>query len=205
MNTHSKAAADAAAAAHRHEMQKLQIKMKAKLQVAQEKCGLVIVNTGPGKGKSTAAFGMVARTLAHGGRVVVIQFIKATPDAAENVLRGPNLSWHAIGGGFTWDTQDRAADIARCEQGWALAEAALRDDAVALIVLDELNVVLSLAYLPLAPILTALAGRPERQHVVITGRDAPDELCDRADLVSNVQEIKHPFARGVKAQPGLEF
>ena len=191
--------------AHKREMEKLQVKMKAKMKAASDKRGLVIVNTGNGKGKSTAAFGVIARTLAYGGKVLVVQFIKATPDAAEKVFRGPQIEWHACGGGFTWDTQDRAADIALCEKGWALAEAAMQDEQIDLIVLDELNIVLSFDYLPLERVLTALAGRPHDQHVVITGRDAPEKLRERADLVSEVQEVKHPFYVGVKAQRGIEY
>lgn len=190
---------------HRHEMAKMQVKMRAKMKAADQRQGLLIVNTGNGKGKSTAAFGIVARTLAYGGRAVVIQFIKATPDAAEKVLRNPLLTWHAVGGGFTWDTQDRAADIALCEKGWGLAETAMADPDLKLLVLDELNIVLSLDYLPLECVLAGLRGRRPDLNVVITGRDAPEDLIDAADLVSDVVEVKHPFTRGIKAQPGIEF
>ncbi len=192
-------------AQHQREMAALQVKMKAKMKIARDKRGLVIVNTGNGKGKSTASFGVITRTLAYGGKVVVVQFIKATPDAAEKVLRCDQLTWHACGGGFTWDTQDRAADIALCEKGWAIAEAAMQDESVSLVVLDELNVVLHLDYLPLARVLSALVSRPAMQHVVITGRDAPDALVESADLVTEMQEVKHPFAVGVQAQRGIEF
>ena len=191
--------------AHREGMAEMQVKMRAKMKAAQDKRGLVIVHTGNGKGKSTAAFGMVARTLAHGGKVVVIQFIKNSPDAAEKVLRGERLTWHAVGGGFTWDTQDRAGDIALCEKGWALAEASLMDPDLALLVLDELNVALNFDYLPLERVLGGLRGKASALNVVITGRDAPGGLRDMADLVSEMREEKHPFAQGVKAQAGIEF
>ncbi len=201
----AKTSGEADEVAHKREMATLQVKMKAKMKVARDKRGLVIVNTGNGKGKSTAAFGVIARTLAHGARVVVVQFIKATPDAAEKVFRCERLAWHACGGGFTWDTQDRAGDVALCEKGWVIAEAAMRDENVDLVVLDELNVVLHLGYLAVERVLAALADRPVMQHVVITGRDAPDALCHKADLVSEVHEVKHPFAVGVQAQRGIEF
>lgn len=191
--------------AHQAAMQELQAQMRARMRAAQEKRGLTIVNTGNGKGKTTAAFGVLLRTLAHGGKAVVIQFIKSSPDAVEKLLRGPNLTWHAVGGGFTWDTQDRAGDMARCEAGWALATAALADPTVSLVLLDELNIVLRYDYLPQAAVLAALRAKRADLHVIITGRDAAPEVIDLADLVTEMKEIKHPFATGVKAQRGIEF
>lgn len=190
---------------HRAKMAEMKAEMKTRTAAAAERRGIVIVNTGNGKGKSTAGFGVVARTLAYGRKAVVIQFIKATPDRAEKVLRGENLTWHAVGGGFTWDTQDRAGDMALCEKGWDLAKVAMADPTVSLVMLDELNIVLSMNYLPLEPVLQALRERRPELHVVITGRDAPAALCDQADLVSEVREVKHPFNHGVMAQPGIEF
>ena len=190
---------------HRDKMADMKAEMKARTEAAQERRGIVIVNTGNGKGKSTAGFGVVARTLAYGRKAVVVQFIKATPDKAEKVLRGENLTWHAVGGGFTWDTQDRAGDIALCEKGWALAEAAMADPAVSLLMLDEMNIVLSMNYMPVETILKALRERRPDLHVIITGRDAPTALCEQADLVSEMKEIKHPFNNGIMAQPGIEF
>ena len=190
---------------HRESMQALQKEMREKMRAAKHKRGLVIVNTGHGKGKSTAGFGVVTRMLAHGGKVVVIQFIKATPDHAERVLRGPSLTWHAVGGGFTWDTQDKAGDIALCEKGWALAEAAMADPEVDLVMLDELNVVMHLGYLGVDRIVSALAKKRKDLHVIVTGRDAPAELVELADLVSEMREIKHPFNNGVMAQRGIEM
>lgn len=190
---------------HRAKMADMKVEMKARTDAAQERRGILIVNTGNGKGKSTAGFGVVTRTLAYGRKAVVIQFIKATPDKAEKVLRGPNLTWHAVGGGFTWDTQDRAADIALCEKGWALAKAAMADPDVSLLMLDELNIVLSMNYLAEEPVLKALRERRSDLHVIITGRDAPAALCEQADLVSEMKEIKHPFNEGIMAQAGIEF
>jgi cob(I)alamin adenosyltransferase len=190
---------------HREKMDDLQAEMREKMRAAKEKRGLIIVNTGDGKGKSTAAFGVLTRTLAHGGKAVVIQFIKHAPDAVEKVLRCDRLDWHAVGGGFTWDTKDKAGDIDLCEKGWTLAEAAMADPEVNLIVLDELNIVLRYEYLEAGRVLAALRGRQPDQHVVITGRDALEELVEMADLVTEMTEIKHPFAQGVKAQRGVEF
>ncbi len=190
---------------HREKMAEVKAEMKSRTAAAQDRRGILIVNTGNGKGKSTAGFGTVARTLAYGRKAVVIQFIKATPDKAEKVLRGENLVWHAVGGGFTWDTQDRAGDIALCEKGWALAEAAFADPSVSLLMLDELNVVLSMHYLETDRVVKALQARRPELHVVVTGRDAPAELKEAADLVSEVQEIKHPFNAGIMAQSGIEF
>ena len=190
---------------HRESMQALQKEMREKMRAAKDKRGLVIVNTGHGKGKSTAGFGVVTRMLAHGGKVAVIQFIKATPDHAERVMRSPSLTWHAVGGGFTWDTQDKAGDIALCEKGWALAEEAMADSEVDLVMLDELNVVMHLGYLAVDRIVAGLAEKRKDLHVIVTGRDAPAELIELADLVSEMREIKHPFNNGVMAQRGIEM
>ncbi len=191
--------------AHRAAMQALQAEMEAKIRAAQEKRGLVIVHTGDGKGKSTAAFGMLARMLAHGRRCAVIQFIKSGHDAAERVLRGPLLEWHSVGGGFTWDTQDRAADIARCREGWALACGYFQNPEIGFVLLDELNIVLAHDYLRKDEVLAALRAKHPSQHVVITGRGALPELLALADLATEMRELKHPFKTGVKAQAGIEF
>ncbi len=190
---------------HREDMQALQAEMRRKLQGAKDRHGLLMVHTGNGKGKSTAAFGMVARMLAHGRKVGIVQFIKSTPDAIEKVLRGPNLRWHAVGDGFTWDTQDRAGDIAKVRQGWNHALEFFNDPAVSLVMLDEINVVLSMDYLPLEEVIQALKARRPELHVVMTGRGAPQPLMDLADLVTEMREVKHPFNAGVKAQLGIEF
>ena len=179
--------------------------MAEKIRAAQEKRGLVIVHTGDGKGKSTAAFGMLARMLAHGRRCAVIQFIKSGHDAAERSLRGPLLAWHSVGGGFTWDTQDRAGDIARCRTGWALACGHFQNPGTDFVLLDELNIVLAHDYLPKDEVLTALRAKRREQHIIITGRGALPELVALADLVTEMRELKHPFNTGVKAQAGVEF
>lgn len=190
---------------HRAAMQSLQADMAAKIRAAQEKRGLVIVHTGDGKGKSSAAFGMLTRMLAHQRRCGVVQFIKSGADAVESVLRGPLLEWRSVGGGFTWNTQDRAADIASCREGWDVALGFFRDPAVDFVLLDELNIVLSCGYLPVEEVLAALRVKRRDQHVVITGRNAPPELIALADLVTEMREVKHPFNAGVKAQAGIEF
>jgi cob(I)alamin adenosyltransferase len=190
---------------HRAAMQDLQAEMEARINAAQEKRGLVIVHTGDGKGKSSAAFGMLARMLAHRRKCGVVQFIKSGTDAVERVLRGPLLEWRSVGGGFTWDTQDRAADIASCRAGWEIAGRFFHDPEVQFVLLDELNVVLACNYLPLDEVLAALRAKRRDQHIVITGRGAAPELIELADLVTEMREVKHPFKAGVKAQPGIEF
>lgn len=186
-------------------MKEVQAKMRAKIKAAHEKRDLLIVHTGDGKGKSTAAFGMLARMLGHGRRCAVIQFIKSGDNATERVLRGPLLGWHKVGDGFTWDTQDRAADIARCREGWGIACDYLRNPEVRFLLLDELNIALAYNYLPTGEVLAAVRGRAPGKHVVITGRGAPQELIEAADLVTEMREIKHPFKAGVRAQVGIEF
>ncbi|HEU5079228.1 MAG TPA: cob(I)yrinic acid a,c-diamide adenosyltransferase [Opitutaceae bacterium] len=191
--------------AHREAMKELQSEMHSKMRAAREKRGLIVVHTGDGKGKTTAAFGMLARMLAHGKKCAVIQFIKSGSDAVEKLLRSPNLTWHRVGEGFTWDTQDRSKDIASCREGWALALNYLRSESLDFLLLDELSIVLGFDYLPLDEILAALRTKPEMLHIVITGRGAKPELIALADLVTEMREVKHPFQAGVKAQPGIEF
>ena len=186
-------------------MQALQAEMDAKIGAAKEKRGLIIVHTGDGKGKSSAAFGMLARMVAHKRRCAVIQFIKSGADAVERVLRGPYLEWHSVGGGFTWNTQDRAGDIALCREGWAKAVGFFQNPEIDVVLLDELNIVLAYDYLPKHEVLAALKAKSPMQHVVITGRGALPELIELADLVTEMREVKHPFKAGVKAQAGIEF
>lgn len=190
---------------HRETMQTLQAEMDAKIAAAQEKRGLVIVHTGDGKGKSSAAFGMLARMVAHQRRCGVVQFIKQGKDAVERALRGPYLEWHSVGGGFTWNTQDKSADIAMCREGWEIALGYFRNPAIDFVLLDELNIVLAYKYLPIEEILAGLRTKQPMQHVVITGRGALPELVALADLVTEMREVKHPFKTGVKAQVGIEF
>jgi cob(I)alamin adenosyltransferase len=170
--------------------------------------GLLIVHTGTGKGKSTAAFGLALRMLGRGKRVGVVQFIKGAWHTAERdaLLKfGDQVSWHTMGEGFTWDTQDLARDIAAAERAWAQAQELMADPSFALVILDELNIALRYDYLPLDKVVAALKARRPDLHVVVTGRNAKPELIEAADLVTEMGLVKHHFAAGVKAQEGIEF
>ena len=193
---------------HAEKMAKRKAARAKILATKTEERGLVIVHTGTGKGKSTAAFGMVMRCLGHGLRVGIMQFIKGAWDTGErHVLeRFPDLvTCRAMGEGFTWDTQDRARDIAAARQAWATAKAMIADPSYGLVLLDELNIVLRYDYLPLDEVLAALRAKPRDLHVVVTGRNARPELIEAADLVTEMSLVKHPFRSGVKAQLGIEF
>jgi cob(I)alamin adenosyltransferase len=170
--------------------------------------GLLIVHTGKGKGKSTAAFGMVMRCVGHGFRTGIVQFVKGRWDTGERAVlaRFPDLvTFKAMGEGFTWETQDRARDIAAARAAWTEAQVMMADPSYRLILLDELNIVLRYDYLPVAEVVAALAARHSDLHVVVTGRNAPEELIAAADLVTEMTLVKHPFRDGVKAQAGIEF
>jgi cob(I)alamin adenosyltransferase len=170
--------------------------------------GLVIVHTGTGKGKSTAAFGMALRAVGHGMRVGVVQFIKGKWDTGERTVldRFPDqVTIRAMGEGFTWDTQDRARDIACARAAWDEGKKLIADTSYRMIILDELNIALRYDYLPVEEILATLATKPYDTHVVITGRNAKPELIEAADLVTEMTLVKHPFRAGVKAQAGVEF
>ena len=170
--------------------------------------GLVIVHTGTGKGKSTAAFGMVMRCIGHGMRVGIVQFVKGVWGTGERVVleRFPELvTCRAMGEGFTWETRDRARDIAAAKAAWAMAQAMIADPSYSLVLLDELNIVLRYDYLPLAEVIETLKAKPRDLRVVVTGRNAKPELIEIADLVTEMTLIKHPFRGGVKAQKGIEF
>ena len=170
--------------------------------------GLLIVNTGPGKGKSTAAFGLALRMLGHGHRVGVVQFIKGAWSTGERTAlqRFDDLvSWHTMGEGFTWETQDRARDVAAATRAWEKACELMADPGIALVILDELNIALRYDYLALADVVATLRDRRSDLHVVVTGRNAKPELIEVADLVTEMGAMKHHFAAGVKAQQGIEF
>ena len=171
--------------------------------------GLVLVFTGDGKGKTTAALGLVLRTLGHDERVAVVQFIKGgwhPGEARALALFGDSLHWHALGEGFTWETQDRERDLQLVQKAWECALGYLADAACRLVVLDEVNVALKLGYLELDALLEGLARRPPLTHVALTGRGAPQGLVERADLVTEMKLIRHPFReQGVKAQAGIEY
>ncbi|MGA2043527.1 MAG: cob(I)yrinic acid a,c-diamide adenosyltransferase [Roseiarcus sp.] len=170
--------------------------------------GLLIVHTGKGKGKSTAAFGLALRALGRGWRVGIVQFIKgawSTGEQAAFARFGDQMVWHTMGEGFTWETQDRVRDIAAAQAAWAKARAMMADTTIRLLVLDELNIALRYDYLPLAETIAALAARRPDLHVVVTGRNAKPELIEAADLVTEMTLVKHHFAAGVRAQAGIEF
>ena len=171
--------------------------------------GLVMVHTGKGKGKSTAAFGVVFRALGNGMKVGIIQFVKGKWQTGERVmlekLGGENVTMTAMGDGFTWETQDRARDIEAAEAAWSRAKELILDDIHDVVLCDELNIVLRYDYLDLSDILSVLRARPSMKHVIITGRNAKDELVDFADLVTDMTMIKHPFRSGVRAQVGIEY
>ena len=170
--------------------------------------GLLIVHTGKGKGKSTAAFGLMLRALGRGFRCGVVQFGKGAWQSGERAAIerfGDQVQWHTLGEGFTWETQDRARDVAAAERAWAATEKLMADPSVRLIVLDELNIALRYEHLDIAKIVAALQARRKDQHIVVTGRNAKQEMIDAADLVTEMTPVKHHFAAGVKAQEGIEF
>lgn len=170
--------------------------------------GLLIVHTGKGKGKSTAAFGMVFRCIGHGMKAGVVQFVKGAWATGERTVleKFPDLvTIKAMGEGFTWETQDRERDIAHARQGWEEAKRMIADPQYALVLLDELNIVLRYDYLPTEEIIEVLRNKPNDKHVIVTGRNAKDELIEIADLVTEMEQVKHPFRSGVKAQKGIEF
>ena len=199
---------DAEAARHRAKMAKRKAVQDA--EVAEKKIakGLLIVHTGTGTGKSTAAFGLALRILGRGGKVGVVQFIKGAWHSAERdalARFGEQVAWHTMGEGFTWETQDLKRDVAAAERAWAKALELMADPTFALVILDELNIALRYEYLDLAAVVAALTARREGLHVVVTGRNAKPELVAAADLVTEMTLVKHHFAAGVKAQPGIEF
>lgn len=174
---------------------------------ADQEKGLLLVLTGNGKGKSSSAFGMVARALGHGMKVGVAQFIKGRTDTGEEAFfsKQPNVEWHVLGEGFTWDTQDRERDIAKAKEGWDVASRMLSDPAFDLVVLDELTYTMNYGYLDTAEVLRRIQSRPPMQHVVVTGRSASDELIALADTVSELKDEKHAWRAGIKAQPGIDL
>jgi cob(I)alamin adenosyltransferase len=193
---------------HRAKMAKRKAVQDAEVAGKTIEKGLLIVHTGTGKGKSTAAFGLGLRMLGRGHRVGVVQFIKGAWHSAERdalARFGDQLVWHTMGEGFTWETQDRARDVAAAERAWTKARELMADPALAMLILDELNIALRYDYLDINAVLAALAARPPGLHVVVTGRNAKPELVGAADLVTEMSLVKHHFAAGVKAQPGIEF
>ena len=170
--------------------------------------GLLIVHTGKGKGKSTAAFGMVCRAIGHGHKVGIVQFVKGKWQTGERVVLEAfpeQVTIRSMGEGFTWETQDRQRDIAAARGAWEHAKSLIADPEIKMVLLDELNIVLRYDYLPIAEVVDVLTNKPEDTHVIVTGRNAKDELIEAADLVTEMTQIKHPFRSGVKAQAGIEF
>jgi len=196
--------------AERHRAKMAKRKAVQDEEVAGKKLekGLLIVHTGTGKGKSTAAFGLALRMLGRGKRVGVVQFIKGAWRSAERdalAKFGDQVSWHSMGEGFTWETQDLARDMAAAERAWAKAQELMADSSFALVILDELNIALRYDYLPLDKVVAALKAQRPELHVVVTGRNAKPALIEAADLVTDMTLVKHHFAAGVKAQEGIEF
>lgn len=194
---------------YQKKMQRRKEVQEQRVALASVEKGLIVVNTGNGKGKTTAALGMVLRSLGHGFRVAIVQFIKGAWEPAEKEIFSrfsDRLEFHAMGEGFTWETQDRDRDIQKARQAWEKALSFITNPDYKLVLLDEINVALKLGYLPVEEVLAGLAQKPEESHVILTGRGAPAPLIERADLVTEMTLIKHPFReQGVKAQPGIEY
>ena len=193
---------------HNEKMARRKAARERMLATKTEERGLLIVHTGKGKGKSTAAFGIVLRCLGHGMRVGIVQFVKGVWTTGERIALerfGELVTCRAMGEGFTWDTQDRARDIAATRKAWETAKAMIADRSYRLVLLDELNIVLRYDYLALDEIVATLKAKPRDLHIVVTGRNARPELVEAADLVTEMTLVKHPFRSGVKAQIGIEF
>jgi cob(I)alamin adenosyltransferase len=194
---------------HKEKMRKRKAAQDREVASKTIEKGLLIVHTGRGKGKSTAAFGLILRALGHGWRVGVVQFIKGAWATGERRVLEERFAdlveWRTMGEGFTWETQDRARDVAAAEAAWAKAQALMADENIRLVVLDELNIALRYDYLPVETVVETLSKRRPDLHVVITGRNAPPLLVEAADLVTEMNPVKHHFAAGVKAQAGIEF
>ncbi len=194
-------------ARHQARMQRKKEVIDQKIEAAAAERGVLLVNTGNGKGKSSAAFGVAARALGHGLQVAVVQFVKGRTDTGEEAVLGklPGVAWHVMGEGFTWETQDAARDAAAARAAWEVAAGYLRDPGIGLVLLDELTYAFKYQWLPLDEVLAAFAARPPMQHVIVTGRAAPEALIDAADTVTEMQPVKHAFKAGIKAMPGMEF
>jgi cob(I)alamin adenosyltransferase len=192
---------------HRQRMVRKKAVFDAKVAAARQARGVLVVHTGNGKGKSSAAFGVLARALGHGQRAAVVQFVKSRRDTGEEAFfrDHPGVRWHVMGEGFTWETQDAARDAAAAQAAWAQAKHYLAEPAIDLLILDELTYAFKYGWLRLDDVLAAFAARPSMQHVIVTGRAAPAALLDAADTVSEIAALKHAFQAGVPAMPGLEY
>lgn len=192
---------------HLARMKRKKTVVDASINAAQTSRGLLLINTGNGKGKSTAAFGLLARSLGHGMKAVVVQFIKGRSDTGEEAFfrNAENLTWHVMGDGFTWETQDAERDKQSARAAWQMVCDYLQDETIDLIILDEFTYALKYQWLTIEEVTTALESRPIMQHLVITGRAAPDALIAIADTVSEINLVKHAFRDGVQAMPGIEW
>ncbi|WP_137926928.1 cob(I)yrinic acid a,c-diamide adenosyltransferase [Cupriavidus sp. 2SB] len=193
---------------HKARMVRKKEVVDAKIASAQAERGVMVITTGNGKGKSSSGFGMVVRAMGHGMQTGVVQFIKgAIPSGEEMFLRRfpEQCEFHVMGEGYTWETQDRARDVAKAEAAWEVARRMLRDPAIGLVLFDELNIALKLHYLDVETVIADLRARPPMQHVVITGRGAPPALIEAADTVTDMTPVKHAFQQGIKAQRGVEM
>ena len=200
--------AEARAARHLARMQRKKSLIDATIAASDIERGLFIINTGNGKGKSSAAFGVLARALGHGLRCAVVQFIKSRTDTGEEAFfsQHEKVQWHVMGDGFTWETQDKTRDIAAAQKGWEKAKDLIRDERNKMVLLDEINIALRYDYLDIGEVVTFLkTEKPAMTHVVLTGRNAKEELIEIADLVTEMTLIKHPFRSGIKGQKGVEF
>ncbi len=192
---------------HVERMQRKKAVIDARIAAARDARGVFLLHTGNGKGKSSAAFGVLARALGHGMKAVVVQFVKSRSDTGEEAFfrKQPNVRWHVMGEGFTWETQDAAKDAAAATAAWAVAKAALADPGVDLVILDEFTYALKYRWLDGDAVLAAFRARPARQHLVVTGRAAPPALIEAADTVTEMRLIKHAFQAGIQAMPGIEW
>jgi cob(I)alamin adenosyltransferase len=195
-------------ARHNARMQRKKAVIDEKIATAQQERGILLVNTGNGKGKSSAAFGVVARALGHGHRVAVVQFVKSRSDTGEEGFyrKFPEqVKWHVCGEGFTWETQDSNRDTQAAQAAWKIAQGYLADDSIDLVVFDEMTYAFKYGWLDLAEVLASIAARPRMQTVIVTGRAAPEALVEAADTVTEMGMVKHAFKAGIKAMPGVEF
>jgi cob(I)alamin adenosyltransferase len=192
---------------HQDRMARKKAVVDEKIDHAKTRRGVLVVNTGNGKGKSSAAFGVLARALGHGLQTAVIQFVKSRSDTGEEGFfrQQANVRWHVMGEGFTWETQDRERDARAAQAAWAQALVYLRDPAIDLLILDEITYAFKYGWLPLIDVIDALNARPPMQHVIVTGRAAPAELIAADDTASEIAMTKHAFQSGVQAMPGVEF
>jgi len=194
-------------ARHKARMERKKTVIDASIEKADQEKGLLLVLTGNGKGKSSSAFGMVARALGYGMKVGVAQFIKGRSDTGEEAFfaKQTDVEWHVLGEGFTWNTQDRERDTKTALAGWEMTKTMLQNPAIALVILDELTYPIKYGYLDEAAILADIAARPPKQHVVVTGRGASQALIDLADTVSDLKDVKHAYRAGIKAQAGIDL